>query len=163
MPLHRSMSAGFEPQCFRSAPPGRGSVQRTMPQASCEQPREAVPAVTNPCQLVAGVSRRSAAPGSQSVEWSAHSRARFVALARRPDLSNPNPKSRRTLRGHIVAVGGVRVRSGSSRWPGRSACLSCRFRLLPPVGHVAVKSPSPNQSLEPTRVGKPPLAAQLQR
>ena len=163
MPLHRSMRSVWETRLFWSAPPRRGSVLRTMPLASCEQPRKAVPMATIPCQLVASASRCSAAPGSQSVEWSARGRARVVSLSHRPGSSSPNPKARSALQGHIVAGGGVRVRSGSSCWPGRAACLSFGVRLLPSVGRVAVKSPSPNQSLEPTRVGKPPLAAQLQR
>ena len=161
MPLHRSMRAVCEPRCFRSAPPRRGSVLRTMPLASCEQPREAVPSYAIPCQFVAGASRRSAAPGSQFVEWSARGRARFAALSRRPGPSNTD--TRHAPQGRAVAGGGACRRSGSSGWPVRLACLSFGFRLLPLVGRVAVKSPSPNQSLEPTRVGKPPLAAQLQR
>ena len=161
MPLHRSMSLVSEARRFWSAPPRRGSVLRTMPLASCEQPREAVPMTTIPCKLVAGASRRSAAPGSQFVEWSAQGPAQVGVPSPRQVSSNPN--ARLALQGHVVAGGGPAVRSGSSRWPGRSACLSCRFRLVASAGRVAVKSPSPNQSLEPTRVGKPPLAAQLQR
>ena len=165
MPLHGSMSAAQVPQCCWSAPPRRGSAERTMPEASCEvpagesgvlprteQPRVAVPSISIPCQLVAGASRRSAAPGSQFVEWLARGRAQLQAHACRPGPSSPNSIPGRSSR-----------KAGSYGWPGRAACLSWRFLPLRPVGRVAGKSPRPNQSLEPTRVGKPPLAAQLQR
>ena len=146
MPLHRSMGAVCEARPVRSAPPRRGSADRTMPLASCEQPRDAVPSTTIPCQLVAGVSRRSAAPGSQFVEWSARGRAQLQTLALQAGPSSPNPNAGRSSR-----------KAGSSRWPGRAVCLRWQFRLVPVVGRVAVESPRPNQSVKGTAHGGPPL------
>jgi len=40
---------------------------------------------------------------------------------------------------------------------------NCFFQLHRQSEVVPCHGQSPNQSLEPTRVGKPPLAAQLQR
>ena len=106
MPLHRSMSS------VRAARPCVEQAAAT-----------AMPSFSFPwSQLVAGASRRSAAPGSQFVELSARGRARIRALSFRAGPSISGRSSRK---------------SGSSDWPGRSACLGSRFWLLPLVGRGA--------------------------
>ena len=121
----------------------------------------AVPSFAIPCQLVASASRCSAAPGSQLVEWSARGRARVGASSRRP--GNPSPNARRALQGHMVAGAAVRFRSGSSRRGRRLLGLGSQIHRPVLARFLVCQGLCPNQSLEPTRVGKPPLAAQLQR
>ena len=121
----------------------------------------AVPSIAIPCQLVAGVSRRSAAPGNQFVEWYARGRAQVGTLSSRPGRSSPN--ARRGLHGHMVAGSALLGRLGSSRREAVLLGLGLQTRMPVLARFLVRQGLCPNQSLEPTRVGRPPLAAQLQR
>ena len=122
----------------------------------------AVPSFPIPCKLVAGVSRRSAAPGSQFVEWSAQGRARLRAWSRMQGSSSPNPMHALVGSARSAAVG-ASAKSGSSRRGAELSGLGLQSRMPVLARFLVCQGLCPNQSLEPTRVGRPPLAAQLQR